>query len=61
MSQDYDDTRVERRRNIEPPAHKTRRKTKQTLSHYQAIEDFDELEELYEDDDVETFEPIKRR
>ena len=60
MTTEYDDTRVERRRDLEPPAHKKRRETRQTLNHYQTI-DLEELEELFEDEEVETFEPIKRR
>lgn len=61
MNRDYDDTREQRKRDVEPPAHKKRRQTRQALDYYQTIDDLDELEQMYEEDEVETFEPMKRR
>lgn len=61
MTREFDDTREQRKRETESPAHKKRRQSKQTLDYYESITDLEELSELFDDDEVETFEPIRHR
>lgn len=61
MGKDRNQKQEERVREPESPAHKRRRKTKQSLNQIEYTFDVNELENLLDEDDVETFERRRKR
>lgn len=61
MSKDQKKKHEDRVREVESPAHKKRRSTKQTLNRIENAHNLEEVENFFDDDDVEVFERLKKR